>query len=87
LPGRFAVSAPDWIDGQELVGVWFVLRQRRAVGAKGFEHLLSVTAKLLADFVPHKLTQICLASEHPTCSLLSHVSPNAMLIRGVIGGP
>ncbi len=55
--------------------------------AKGFEHLLSVMAKLLADFVPHKLTQICLANEHPTCSLLSHVSPNAMLVRGVTGGP
>ena len=49
------------------------------MGAKGFEHLLSVTPKLLANFVPHDLTKCLLDAEHPTCSFLPHASPNATL--------
>ena len=63
----------DLLDGQELFGVWFVLRRRAVVGANGLEHLFSQMAKLVADDVPQELTERCLDAENPTCSFLSHV--------------
>ena len=62
------------LDGQQLFGAWFVLRRRTVVGTDGLEHLFSQMAKLVADDVPHELTERCLDAQKPTGSFLSHVS-------------
>ena len=49
----------------------------------GVEHLFAQMAKLIADDIPHKLTQRCLDTENPSCPFSSHIGHNARFARRV----